>query len=70
MRGNHVDLSGPYDTRKKKKYFMVIKDEFSGYIHVEFIGSKTQTNILRVLEQLSQVDEEWGTTVRSQMYPN
>ena len=29
---------------------MAIKDESSGYIHVEFIGSKTQTNTLRVLD--------------------
>ena len=35
---------------REKKYFMAIKDESSGYIHVEFIGSKTQTNTLRVLD--------------------
>ena len=43
------DISGPYEIRKEKNYFMAIKDEFSGYIHVRFIGSKTQTNTLRVL---------------------
>ena len=46
----HVDLSGPYEIRGEKKYFMAIKDEFSGYIHVEFIVSKTQTSTLRVLD--------------------
>ena len=46
----HADLSGPYEVRKKKKYFMAIKDEFSGYIYVEFISSKTQTSTLRVLD--------------------
>ena len=46
----HVDLSGPYKIRGEKKYFMAIKDEFSGYVHVEFTGSKTQTNTLRVLD--------------------
>ena len=46
----HVDLSGPYEIRKEKKYFMAIKDEFSGYIYVEFISSKTQSNTIRVLD--------------------
>ena len=48
----HVDLSGPYEIRGEKKYFMAIRDEFSGYIHVEFISSKTQTSTLRVLDNL------------------
>ena len=46
----YADLSGPHEIKGKRKYFMAIKDEFSGYIHVEFIGSKTQTNTLRVLD--------------------
>ena len=46
------DLSGPYEIRGEKVYFMAIKDEFSGYIHVEFISSKTQMSTLRVLNNL------------------
>ena len=48
----HEDLSGPYEIRKEKKYFMAIRDESSGYIHVEFISSKTQISTLRVLDNL------------------
>ena len=55
----HVDLSGPYEIRGEKKYFMAIKDEFSGYIHVEFIGSKTQTNTLRVLDNFLRLMRGW-----------
>ena len=46
----HIDLSGPYEIRGEKKYFMAIKDEFSGYIHVEFIVSRTQTSTFGVLD--------------------
>ena len=46
----HADLSGPYEIRGDKVYFMAIKDEFSGYIHVEFTKNKTQTSTLRVLD--------------------
>ena len=48
----HVGLSGPYEIRGVKKYFMAIKDEFYGCIHVEFISLKTRTNTLRVLDNL------------------
>ena len=46
----HADLSGPYEIRREKKYFMTIRDEFSGNIHVEFIVSKTQTSTFWVLD--------------------
>ena len=46
----HADLSGPYEIRREKKYFMAIRDEFSGNIYVEFIVSKTQTSTFRVLD--------------------
>ena len=48
----HEDLSGPYEIRGEKVHFMTIRDESSGYIHVEFISSKTQASTLRVLDNL------------------
>ena len=50
----HEDIPGPYEIRGEKNYFMAIKDEFSGYIHVEFISSKTQTSTLRVLDNFGE----------------
>ena len=50
MEKLHADLSGPHEIRGRKVYFMAIKDEFSGYIYVEFISNKSQASTIRVLD--------------------
>ena len=47
----HIDLSGPHEIRDDKMYLMAIKDEFTSYIHAEFLRSKSSTNTLNVLHR-------------------
>ena len=47
----HIDLSGPHEIRDVKMYLMAIKDEFTGYIHAEFLKSKSSTDTLSVLRK-------------------
>ena len=47
----HIDLSGPHEIRDDKMYLMAIKDEFTGYIHAEFLRSKSSIDTLNVLRR-------------------
>ena len=47
----HIDLSGPHEIRDNRMYLMAIKDEFTGYIHAEFLKSKSSTDTLNALRR-------------------
>lgn len=61
----HTDLVGPISPSSigGAKYFVLIKDEFSSYMNVYFIGSKTQT-IHKIKDYLTEASAETHKRVR------
>ena len=53
----HVDLSGPYEIRGEKMYFIAIKDEFLVTFMLS-LSVEDPNKYAQSIKQLSQIDEE------------